>query len=490
MNVPGYLPLQWKFITIASVAILLFTTIFGFLAASRNRTVLHDATEKQGKVLAQTVAALIINELIYEKLGLVEEGGLIDNYLQELFKRRELDYLYLAVLDENHRVISHSDFQEYGKVYGDKVFTFAEGSEVVVRPIEPNETGESALEFAAPLSIGGKNWGVFLFAVSLRHVNQEVRRMLIEIWSVALLALFCGFVLIFLLSRRFIRPITDLAAVMRGVDSATPQHLAPVTGNDELAQLARDFNAMVHRLSRANDDMKKAHEKLLQSEKLATLGILSSSVAHRINNPLGGLQNCIAILRRSGDDPVFRASYLDLMQEGVTSIEQTVSQLLWTAGKRRGEEARANVAEVLTAVLRFIDYRLKKTEIVFNSDVPAGLFVAVSRHDLNQILVNLLINAIQAMPDGGRLTVAARGDKYDVVITVADTGVGIPESEISKVFDLFYTSKKAEEGTGLGLWMTYELVQRNKGDIRVESRANEGATFTIVFPEASCMTAS
>lgn len=485
MRFPRYIPLQWKFITIASAAILLFTTIFASLAASRNRAVLHDATEKQGKVLAQTVAALIINELIYEKLGLVEEGGLIDNYLQELFKRRELDYLYLAVLDEKHRVVSHSDFQEYGKVYSDKVLTFPEGTEVIVRAVDHNASRESALEFAAPLSIGGKNWGVFLFAVSLRRVNEEVRGMLFEIGSVALVALVCGLVLIFFLSRRFIRPITTLAAVMREVDAVTPQqHLAPVTGNDELAQLAGDFNAMVNRLSRANDEMKKAHEKLLQSEKLATLGILSSSVAHRINNPLGGLQNCIAMLRRSGDDPVFRGNYLDLMQEGVSSIEQTVAQLLWTAGKRRGEDARANIADVLTAVMRFIDYRIRKTEISFNADVAGELCVAVSPHDLNQILVNFLINAIQAMPAGGRLTVAARRNAAEVAITVSDTGVGIPESEITKVFDLFYSSKKPEEGTGLGLWMTYELVQRNKGDIRVESRVGAGTTFTVIFPEA------
>ncbi|MDW7771947.1 MAG: ATP-binding protein [Desulfobulbaceae bacterium] len=479
-----YLPLQWKFITITSVAILFFTTVFGSLAASRNRAVLHDATEKQGKVLAQTVAALIINELIYEKLGLVEEGGLIDNYLQELFKRRELDYLYLAVLDENNRVISHSDFREYGKVYSDKVLVFPQGTEVAVRAIELDGARDNALEFAAPLSIGGKNWGVFLFAVNLRHVNEEVRHMLFEIWSFALVTIGSGFVLIFFLSRRFIRPITTLAAVMREVDANKPQqYLAPVTGNDELAQLAGDFNAMVNRLSRANDEMKKAHEKLLQSEKLATLGILSSSVAHRINNPLGGLKNCIAMLMRNGEDPVFRRNYLDLMQEGVDSIEQTVAQLLWTAGKRRGEETRANIVDALAAVMRFIDYRIRKTEISFVADVPDRLFAAVSPHDLNQILVNLLINAIQAMPAGGRLTVGARREGAEVAITVSDTGVGIPESETSKIFDLFYSSKKPEEGTGLGLWMTYELVKRNKGDIHVDSRVGEGTTFTVIFQE-------
>jgi two-component system, NtrC family, sensor kinase len=479
-----HLPLQWKFITIASLAIMLFTAIFGYLAASRNRTALYEATEKQGKVLARTVAALIINELIYEKLGLVEEGGLIDSYLQELFKRRELDYLYLAVLDENGKVISHSDFREYGKIYRDQAADFSQETGVVVKNVGQGAT-DKALEFAAPLSIGGKNWGVFLFAVNLDRVNTQVRGVLLEIWSVAIIALLLGFILVWFLSRRFIRPITTLAAAMQQVGAEARQPVVPVKGNDELARLAENFNAMISRLSLASEDMKKAHEKLLQSEKLATLGILSSSIAHRINNPLGGLRNCIGMLQRNGDDPTFRKNYLDLMQEGVTSIEQTVSQLLWTAGKRRGQESRAGLAEVLAAVMRLIDFRLRKTEIGFSTEIPQDLVVAVNPHDLNQILVNLLINAIQAMPQGGRLTVEARRDGGHIALKVSDTGIGIPEADLDKIFDLFYTSKKPEEGTGLGLWMTFELVKRNNGDIKVASEVGKGTTFTVGFPEAS-----
>ena len=485
MSAPRYIPLQWKFIGIATAATIVFTAIFGNLTAFRNRNILSEATEKQGKVLAQTVAAMIINELIYEKLGLVEEGGLIDNYLRELYKRRELDYLYLAVLDEKGQVISHSDFREYGNVYQDDFFDFSGDPHVKVRNIDTGQ-GEKALEFAASLSIGGKNWGAFLFAVSLKNVTREIQAMLIEIWAVAAFALCIGLILILFLSKRFIKPITNLASVIRNVDVKMPQpQQAQITGNDEMAQLADDFNAMLNRLIVANDEMKMAHEKLLQSEKLATLGILSSSVAHRINNPLGGLQNCIAMLRRNGDDSEFRTDYLDLMQEGVGSIEQTVSQLLWSAGKRRGEEAEADVASVLSAVLRLIDYRIKKKAIYFSSDVPANLLLAVSPHDLNQILVNLLVNAVQAMPEGGRLTIVARKRESEITISVTDTGAGISGEALDKIFDMFYTTKDPEEGTGLGLWMTYELVQRNKGDIKVESSPGMGTTFAVTFPEAS-----
>jgi two-component system, NtrC family, sensor kinase len=121
-------PLQWKFIIITSAGDPFVHDHFRFSCRSRNRAALHEATEKQGKVLAQTVAALIINELIYEKLGLVEEGGLIDSYLQELFKRGSSTISTWPCSTKTAEVISHSDFREYGKVYRDKVFVFPKGA--------------------------------------------------------------------------------------------------------------------------------------------------------------------------------------------------------------------------------------------------------------------------------------------------------------------------------------------------------------------------
>ncbi|MBU1717237.1 MAG: HAMP domain-containing histidine kinase [Proteobacteria bacterium] len=468
---------------ITFLGIILLTGTLGYLAASRSSYLLHESVEKQGRILARTVAALIINERIYEKLGLVEEGGLIDNYVRDLYGRRDLDFLYVAVLDENNRIISHNDFSHYGETL-DNAFIreVVRTDEVVINRAGSQEDGHQILEFAAPLSIGTKRWGALIFAVSLAEIEHESRRMLGQIAGVLAIALIVGLGLIVLLNRKFISPITTMARTMQEMDSELPECRVEVSGNNELAMLGRSFNSMIDRIRESNLAMKQAHEKLLQSEKLATLGILSSSVAHRINNPLGGLQNCIAMLKRQGGDAEFRRSYLDLMQEGVDSIKQTIDQLLWSAGKRRGEESRANIADILASVMRFVDYRIKKSEINYHAEVPGNLFVPVPPHDLNQILVNLLINAIQAMPAGGELKVSAIVIETGTAITISDTGTGIDAAEIDKIFDLYYTSKKPSEGTGLGLWMTYELIQKNKGDISVDSRIGHGTTFTVCFP--------
>jgi len=478
------LSLQRQFLLITFLGIVLLTGGLGYLAAARSSYLLQNSVEKQGLILARTVAALIINELIYEKLGLVEEGGLVDNYVREIYQRKDLDFLAVAVLNEENRIISHNDFSHYGETIDSPLIRrVIETDEVAVIRTGLQSDGHQALEFAAPLSIGGKHWGIFLFSVSLREVAHETSRMLWQIAGVMVAALGIGLALIVLLNRRFISPITTMAETMREVDSELPDRKVEVHGQDELALLGRNFNSMIDRIREANLAMKRTHEKLLQSEKLATLGILSSSVAHRINNPLGGLFNCLRMLERYADNPAFRQKYIELIREGMESIRETVQQLLWTAGKRRNDEPRALLEEVLAGVMRFLDYRLKGAGISFTAQLQPGLVLPIPAHDLQEVLQNVLLNAVQAMPDGGSLSVLADKNAHLYRLRITDSGGGIPAAECERIFDLFYTTKAEGEGTGLGLWMTYELVKKCKGEIAVESLPGQGTTITITIPE-------
>lgn len=480
------LSLQKKFIIVAFLAVLLLTAVISFLAAAKTRAALLQASEKQGLMLARTVSALIINELIYEKLGLVEEGGLIDNYVRELYQRQELDLRYVAVLDTSLQVISHSDFGEFGKRYSNPVIEEARRSDTIMtQKTRDPASGSDVLEFTAPLAIEGKHWGILLFSLSLEGVEREIRAMIVQIVSLSLFALGFLFILIYFLSRRFIKPVIDLAQAMGEVEVEMGEKAMPVAGSDELSRLAESYNDMVRRIRAANEEMKLAHEKLLQSEKLATLGVLASSVAHRINNPLGGLFNCVRLLQRQGEDPVFRGNYLELIMEGLESIEKTVGQLLWTAGRRDGEEKRSEVAEVLSRVLKFLDYRMKKQAISYVQEVAAGLVIAVAPHDLEEMFLNTMLNSIQAMEGGGALRITAERREDQVVIDIEDTGTGIPQDRLDQVFDLFYSTKKAGEGTGLGMWMTYELVKKYRGHITLESREGVGTKVSIFLPEGT-----
>jgi signal transduction histidine kinase len=475
------LGLQRQFILITTCSIILLMSIVGYLAVEREKHLLYTEVEKQGRLLGDTLAIPIINDLIYERLGLVEEGGLLDNYILEIFGRKDLDLVYIVILDDEGKVISHNDITEYGKTYSDALTTNALKAERTIVQ-QYSRDRHNLLDFGVPLSIGKKRWGTLKFGISLEKVEDEIFATVGRIIVLTIALLIAGFAVILLLSRRFISPITQLANTM---DKARGDYLdvrVEVRGHDELAILGERFNSMIDRIRLANEELKKTHEKLVQSEKLASMGILAAGVAHEINNPLGGLFNCLQMLKQNGDDPAFRTKYMELIREGLDRIESTVSRLLWMARKAEHAPADINIKDVVESVHSFVEYRLRKGRISFASDLPDDLHIIIDLHDFQQLLLNLFINAIQAMKDGGLLAVKGYRDDSSVKIEVKDSGCGIPQENIGKIFDPFFTTKPTGEGTGLGLWLSYEIMRSYRGDISIESREGEGSRFVLSFP--------
>ena len=475
------LRLQYKFILITTCAIIVIMSIVGYLAVEREKKILYAEVEKQGRLLGETLAIPIINDLIYERLGLVEEGGLLDNYIMEIFKRQDADLLYIAILDEEAKVVSHNNITEYGKVYSDQLTKKALATDgTIVQHLSGND--HAALDFGIPLSIGKKRWGTLKFGISLEKVEHEILATIRKIVVLTMLLLVAGFAIIVLLSRRFISPITQLANIMEKARGDYLDVKVDVKGHDELAVLGERFNGMIERIRQANEELKKTHEKLVQSEKLASIGILAAGVAHEINNPLGGTFNCLQMLKQNGGNPELREKYLDLVREGLDRIENTVSKLLWMSRKSEHLPVDVNIKNTVNSIYSFLEYKIKKGKIAFNNEVPDDLRLIFDVHDFQQLLLNLFINAIHAMKNGGTLKVRGYHENTSIKIEVADTGCGIEPENISKIFDPFFTTKQTGEGTGLGLWLTYEIVRNYNGEISVESEMGKGSRFIVRFP--------
>jgi signal transduction histidine kinase len=511
--------------------------ILGIMITTREHSIMHREIERQGRILAETLAIPVMNDLLYEKLGLVEEGGLIDNYVTEIFGRKDIDLLYIAVLDADGRIISHNDFNEYGKVYDDSITVEALRSDsTVVQTFYDGTRGHDALDFATPLSIGKKRWGTLKFAISLQSLDREVRAAILNVIVVTLVLLIAGFGIIILLNRRFIRPITDLATTMekaggnmldvkaaaKGSDEIallgqsfnrmidrikksnfelkqTHEELlqfvgtiektggdaldvkVDIKGSDEIVLLGQSFNSMIDRIREANIELKKTHEKLLLSQKLASVGILASGVAHEINNPLGGMFNCVQMLEQKGESEEFRKRYYKLLRDGLDRIENTVGKLLWMSRKEDRKPDVIEIKKALKDTYGFVEYKMKKNNISYSENIEDNTSVVMDPRDLQQVMINLMINAVQSMKDGGTLNVNAYRDNSKIVLEVSDTGEGIDEENLHKIFDPFYTTKQPGEGTGLGLWLIYEIVNNYDGEISVRSEKDKGSTFTIMF---------
>lgn len=476
--------LQSKFVLITTLAIVFLMAIIGYVAVEREKKILYSEINRQGRLLGETLAIPIINDLIYERLGVVEEGGLLDNYILEIFNRRDVDMLYVAILDEEGRVISHNNITEYGKVYADSLTVNGlRADDVLVQNFSYGK--HSALDFSVPLSIGKKRWGTLKFGISIEKVEHAIMDTVKTIIIFTVFLVIFGFAIILLLTRRFIRPITQLANTMEktGVDYLDAK--VDIKGHDELAVLGERFNNMIERIRQANEELKKTHEKLVQSEKLASIGILASGVAHEINNPLGGLFNCVQMLKQNGDNPDFRERYLGLVGEGLEKIENTVSKLLWMARKGEHQPAELNIRNGINEVYSFVEYKLRKSGIQFINEARDGDIIFIDPHDFQQVTLNLFINAIHAMQHGGVLKVSSYRNDSNVNMEVSDTGTGISQENIGRIFDPFFTTKPPGEGTGLGLWLTYEIVKNYKGGISVESGTGNGSKFTLTFPAGS-----
>lgn len=473
--------LQIKFIILATFSIISLMSVLGYLTVKREKALLYTEFEKKGRIFGETLAIPIINDLIYERLGLVEEGGLIDNYIMEIYKNRDVDLIYVAIIDEDGKVISHNDINEFGKTLSDELtVSSAASNTTLVKRIY--EKGHGALDFAVPLSIGKKRWGTLRFAISLEKMEQEIFSTVKRIVLITVALIAVAFVFILLLTRRFISPITELASIMERTGDGLQDIRVEVKGSDEIATLYERFNSMMERIRRASEDLKRSHEKLMQSEKLASIGILAAGIAHDINNPLGGIFNCLRLLKSTGEDSRSRIKYLELIEDGLEKIESTVNRLLWIARKGEQKAVELNIRKFVDDVSQFVNYRMRKNGIKFENMVDEDLLLFIDPHDLQLLLMNLFINAIQAMEEGGKLTVYGFREDSKVVIEIVDTGKGIKTEHLDKIFDPFFTTKPPGEGTGLGLWICSEIVKNYDGEIKAESEEERGSKFTIIFP--------
>jgi PAS domain S-box-containing protein len=237
-------------------------------------------------------------------------------------------------------------------------------------------------------------------------------------------------------------------------------------------------------------DRKRMEQQMIQSEKMAAIGELAAGVAHEINNPLDGLLNCILRIRRDPLNERQTKEYLGLMEEALRRIETTVGQLLNFSRQRDLALTSVSLNEVVSEVVGLIAYSAEEKGIQIEKHFQKDLYlIRGDKHLLEQVVLNLALNAIGAMPDGGVLTFTTGEIEFDALlgkaaafIQVADTGIGIPKSVQDRIFDPFYTTKITEKGTGLGLSVSNRIVRQHEGVIEFDSEVEQGSVFTVKLP--------
>lgn len=286
---------------------------------------------------------------------------------------------------------------------------------------------------------------------------------------------------------RFSRSLERVEIGVEEIRKGNLHHPIPVEGRDELAGLAETINRMREELLLR----RQQEEALWQAEKLSSLGLLASGVAHEVNNPLGIMlahaQDLQERIKEGESQELIDSGeleeYLDIIVRQTKRCKEITGNLLNFAGYRQGGSTKVELREALDATLKLLEFRMRKQGIRLELSLPDSLpKLLVQKGEPQQVFLNILTNAMDAMPAGGRLLIKGSVVGQELMFAIADEGVGIKEEELRTIFDPFYTTKEPGKGTGLGLPISYSIMQRLGGKIQVESILGKGTTVWLHFP--------
>ena len=363
----------------------------------------------------------------------------------------------------------------------------------------------------------GKRVGM-LYVGFLEAPFTRAKYATIAIILVTFLVITAALVPIFLRwARAIFKPLERMTDTIEKVESGDlGARTGLVTANDEIGLVAshldhlldrlevrdrqlREWNeelnarvdARTRELQLANRQLEATTKQLIVSEKLATIGEVTAGVAHEINNPIAVMQGNLDVIRSlMGEKGNLARTEFNLLDEQIHRVSQIVTRLLQFAKPEEyaGYVERHAVDKVISDSLPLVRHLLNKARIAIVRDDRSVRLVLMNRTELQQVLVNLIVNAIHAMPDGGMLTLRTSDADLDgrpgIAIAVIDTGVGMAPDVMQRVFDPFFTTKR-REGTGLGLSISQTLVTRQGGRISAESEPGKGTAFTVWLPEAN-----
>jgi two-component system NtrC family sensor kinase len=397
-----------------------------------------------------------------------------------------------------------------------RIYTTAEGQRVLgaMEPIrnEPSCSNASCHEHPASQKV----LGIVDIAYSLDEMDRSLKTHGMFLAGISLILVLLVSLSVGLLLQRLIYvPLKDLEAGADRLAKGVLDHPIPVRSSDEFGRVAGSFNQMTDALKQSTselqdlvetleskveertEELRIAQAEVAQGEKLASVGLLASGVAHELNNPLTGVLTFTSLLRKKMPDGSTDAEDLDLVIRETRRCASIIKRLLDFAREKVPVKGFFNLNEVIADTVRFVDRPAALQNIEIRTALDPALPPVWGDADLiKQVVLNVIVNAQQAIEGTGRITVTSRW--FDephpkpgveplamAEISVTDTGCGIPEGNLQRIFDPFFTSKEVGKGTGLGLSVSYGIVKAHGGRIKVESVVGSGTTFHIQLPITS-----
>ncbi len=412
-----------------------------------------------------------------EDLTSSAETSRLTDYLE---RAREKGINEINIINTEGEIIDSSDPDKIGKIR--ELKKLEKGVHAVKRPIGGAMLSQKPYEVVVPVIVGDEQLGYVQINMLLDNIRDIQRANFIRRLFATAMVFAVGMALTIFLARRYTTPIKNLVEDFKRVSAGDLSVTIPVENDDEIGEMAAGFNNMVEKL-REREALEK---RLYEAEHLSRVGQLASGIAHEIRNPLNYISLAIdhlkmEMLPRCGDKRSELEEVADKIKEEVRRANYMVVNFMNYGRPLKLRRTQVGYSELLAKVLPVLQDRLNEHHVIVDQQIPDDLpHLWIDGELFRNCILNFITNAMQAMPDGGTITLGAALENNLVTLTFRDQGTGISPDDIDKIFQPYFTTK--DVGIGLGLAITERIIKEHGGEIVVESTVGTGTTITVSLP--------
>jgi len=496
-------PAQFSIVFKIIIAVLILISLTAFILSRVFIRSQISTIQAELKTRGQTIAT---NLAYNSELGVLADdkealGKLIKGVMQDK------DVIYVSVLDKQGKIIAEMGTHDDNEGPNGTSYNF---TSPIKTKVIPASLGPESVVLVNPEQLPEETIGMAHLNLSLTNLSNAIQDMRVKTLGLTIILIIIAFILSVFVTRLIMNPLSSLVEATEKIAAGDLTYKVKKYSEDEIGEVAVAFNEMTEKLKStyenlekrtkelesANKELKEAQYRIVQTSKMAAIGQLGAGVAHELNNPLGGVlgyaQFTLQKVRKPGfssDDFATCQTYLEHIEREALRCKAIVENLLKFSRGPKVDMEDVDLNKVIKDTLPLTSHGLRthKINIVENYD-PDLPVIRGNFNKLQQVIVNMIINAEQAMPEGGQLMLAtttkrdSAGKPMGAVVEIQDSGCGIAPENLSHMFEPFYTTKINSRGTGLGLSISYEIIQEHRGEIKIESQVNKGTKFTIILP--------
>ena len=494
------IPLFWKFTIGMVIVVVLFGSINVALVHRIIFSSLEEELQHRGVFMSQIVSQRAVNYILFEDIVAL-------NVLIDEVKSADESIEYILICDPQCNVMAHT-FDQLLPAELAHVHARQQSNEILTEYVQFKGSGKIIRDISIPLLDG--SIGYLRLGLTEDNIARTLGKATRTLMGMILILLVISLVGTFIFSYLVTSPVKDISFIAENLNlksirdkkvmfaSRYPTRAGKIMNKlpgDEIDILVSKFNEMVFRLQKAYDELEEAQRKVVQSEKLASIGTLAAGVAHEVNNPLAGIMNCISRIKKHPEKKAEAEMYLELMEQAALKMEAVVKNLLNFSRQPDTRKELVNLKQTLLKAVTLARHRLEKESIVLQgaNQIDDSLQLNANANQLEQVFLNLILNGIDALVEKrnmdsehiGKISISTKSvpGNNKCIIYFTDNGTGIPKEYLPKVMDPFFSTKPPGKGTGLGLSVSLNIIREHGGDMEIESEYFKETTIKVILPK-------